>query len=122
MIPSWLYLNGPNLDFKPNLDRRSLNYMRAHKPGVAILPTVQNVSQGKWDGPGLAKLLANPDRREKLANDIVSFLAANKLQGVTIDFEDVPSIGASRSGNFPDAAVAAFCAAWLDHRAGGAVR
>ena len=82
---------------------------------------LQNVSQGKWDGPGLAKLLADPGRREKLANEIVSFLAANKLQGVTIDFEDVPA-GASRSGKFPDAAVAAFRAAWLDHRAGRAIR
>ena len=90
MIPSWLALNGPNLDFKINIDRRSINYMRAHKPGVAILPTVQNVTQGKWDGPGLAKLLADPDRREKLASDIVNVLAANKLQGVTIDFENVP--------------------------------
>jgi len=79
-----------NLDFKVNIDRRSINYMRARKPGVAILPTVQNITQGKWDGPGLAKLLANPDRREKLANDIVTVLAANKLQGVTIDFENIP--------------------------------
>ncbi|MGZ5921466.1 MAG: polysaccharide deacetylase family protein [Rhizomicrobium sp.] len=91
VIPSWLALDGPNLDLKANLDRRSLNYIRAHKPGVAILPTLQNVSQSKWNGPGLAKLLADPGRREKLANDIVSFLAANKLQGVTIDFEDVPA-------------------------------
>ena len=91
VIPSWLALNGPNLDFKVNIDRRSLNYMRAHKPGVAILPTLQNVTQGKWDGPGLAKLLANPDRREKLGTDIVNVLAANKLQGVTIDFENVPT-------------------------------
>ncbi len=90
VIPSWLGLTGPNLDFKINLDRRSLNYMRAHKPDVAILPTVQNITQGKWDGPGLTKLLADPDRREKLANDIVSVLAANKLQGITIDFEDIP--------------------------------
>jgi cellulose synthase/poly-beta-1,6-N-acetylglucosamine synthase-like glycosyltransferase/peptidoglycan/xylan/chitin deacetylase (PgdA/CDA1 family) len=89
VIPSWLALNGPNLDFKVNIDQRSINYMRAHKPGVAILPTVQNITQGKWDGPGLAKLLADPVRREKLANDIVKALAANKLQGVTIDFENV---------------------------------
>src|ERR1700749_1325370 len=68
VIPSWLYLNGPNLDFKVNIDRRSINYIRAHKPGVAILPSLQNVTQGKWDGPGLTKLLADPARREKLTN------------------------------------------------------
>ncbi|MBN9544021.1 MAG: glycosyltransferase [Alphaproteobacteria bacterium] len=89
VIPSWLYLDGPNLDFKTNIDSRSLNYMRAHKPGVAILPNLQNITQGNWDGPGLAKLLADPARREKLAQNIVKVLAANKLQGVSIDFENV---------------------------------
>ncbi|HEY4274994.1 MAG TPA: glycosyl hydrolase family 18 protein, partial [Rhizomicrobium sp.] len=89
VVPSWLYLDGPNLDFKINIDSRSLNYMRAHKPGVAILPNLQNITQGEWDGPGLAKLLADPARSEKLAQDIVKVLAANKLQGVAIDFENV---------------------------------
>ena len=95
VIPSWLALNGPDLTFKPTLDVRSLNYMRAHKPGVAILPVIQNASAGKWDGPGMAKLLADPVRAETLARQIVNFLAANKLQGVTIDFENVPK-GAHR--------------------------
>ncbi|MBN9554033.1 MAG: glycosyltransferase, partial [Alphaproteobacteria bacterium] len=90
VVPSWLALNGPNLDFKVNIDKRSINYMRAHKPGVAIIPTLQNITQGQWNGPGLQKLLADPARREKLAGDIVKVLAANKLQGVVIDFENVP--------------------------------
>ncbi len=80
VIPSWLYLNGPNLDSRPTSTAGRLNYMRAHKPGVAILPNLQNITQGKWDGAGLAKLLADPSRREMLAGDIVTVLAANKLQ------------------------------------------
>jgi cellulose synthase/poly-beta-1,6-N-acetylglucosamine synthase-like glycosyltransferase/peptidoglycan/xylan/chitin deacetylase (PgdA/CDA1 family) len=90
VVPSWLSLTGPDLTLKPNLDKRSLNYMRAHKPGVAILPMIQNASHGQWDGQGLARLLADPARSQKLAKQIVAFLAANKLQGVTIDFENVP--------------------------------
>ena len=90
VIPSWLTLTGPDLTFKPNLDRRSINYIRATKPGVAILPMIQNATNGAWDGAGLARLLANPRRTENLANQIVNFLAANKLQGITIDFENVP--------------------------------
>jgi peptidoglycan-N-acetylglucosamine deacetylase len=90
VVPSWLSLTGPDLAFKANLDKRSLNYMRAHKPGVAILPMIQNASGGNWDGQGLARLLADPVRSERLADQIVAFLAANKLQGVTIDFENVP--------------------------------
>ncbi len=90
VMPSWLALNGPNLNFKINLDRHSLNYMRANKPGVVILPVLTNVTDSKWDGPGLAKLLADPQRRRDLADKIVGFVAGQKLQGVTVDFEEVP--------------------------------
>ena len=90
VMPSWLSLTGPDLAFKITLDRRSLNYMRANKPGVAILPVLTNVTAEKWDGPGLAKLLADPARARALQKNIVDFVAAQKLQGVTIDFEDVP--------------------------------
>lgn len=100
VVPSWLSLTGPDLAFKVNLDRRSLNYMRAHKPEVAILPMIQNASGGRWDGAGLARLLADPVRSERLANQIVTFLAVNRLQGVTIDFENVPRSAYRNLGAF----------------------
>ncbi|HEX3756007.1 MAG TPA: glycosyltransferase [Rhizomicrobium sp.] len=90
VVPTWLTLDGPNLDFKISLDRKSLDYIRGHKPGIAILPLLQNVTASKWDGPGLAKLLSDPSRRTVLLGQIVDFLNANKLQGLTIDFEEVP--------------------------------
>ena len=40
--------------------------------------------------PGLARLLADRGRADKLLDQIIAFVAANKLQGVTIDFEEVP--------------------------------
>ena len=100
VMPSWLYLDGPDLRFKITLDRRSINYMRATKPGVAILPVLQNVTAGKWDGPGLAKLLADPARAQALLGNIVKFLAAEKLQGVTIDLEEVPPAAHKDLENF----------------------
>ncbi len=90
VIPSWITLTDPDLSFKPNLDQRSINYIRARKPGVAILPVIQNAINGQWNGPGLARLLADPKRSEHLADQIVNFIAANKLQGITVDFEEVP--------------------------------
>ena len=89
VIPSWLTLDGPDLNFKPNLDQRSLTYMRTRKPDVAILPMLQNASAGHWYGPELGRLLADPARRTALLNQLMDFLTANKLQGVTVDFEDV---------------------------------
>ncbi len=90
VIPSWMSLDGPQLQFQIRLDRRALDFIRAAKPSVAILPMIQNATLGKWDGEGLAKLLADRGRSDRLLEQIVQFIAANKLQGVTVDFEEVP--------------------------------
>ena len=90
VVPSWMEMNGADLEFSTRLDQRTLDYIRTNKPGVAILPMIQNFSGGNFDGPGLAKLLADRTRADKLLDQIIAFVAANKLQGVTIDFEEVP--------------------------------
>jgi len=63
VIPSWLSLVGPTMDLKTDLDGRVLKYIQATKPDIPILPMIQNAVDGKWDGAGLAKLLANPPAR-----------------------------------------------------------
>jgi cellulose synthase/poly-beta-1,6-N-acetylglucosamine synthase-like glycosyltransferase/peptidoglycan/xylan/chitin deacetylase (PgdA/CDA1 family) len=90
VVPVWSTLDGPELTFHSFIDRRGLDFIRANKPGVAILPIVQNATAGKWDGEGLARLLADPARSTQLLNQIVGFVAANKFQGISIDFENVP--------------------------------
>lgn len=90
VMPTWLNLQGPDLALNKAFDAKVDNYIRDNKPGVAILPTLQNASQGKWDGPGLARLLADPARRQALVEDVAGFIGDNKLQGVVVDFEDLP--------------------------------
>jgi len=90
VVPSWISLDGPDLQFKTRIDRRALDFIHATKPAVAILPMIQNATAGKWDGQGLARLLADRDRSDRLLDQIVRFIADNRLQGVTVDFEDVP--------------------------------
>jgi len=90
VVPIWVTLDGPDLKFRSWIDKRGLDFMRTDKPSVAILPAIQNVTAGKWDGPGLARLLADRARSDALLDQIVQFVAANKFQGVTIDFEEVP--------------------------------
>ncbi len=89
VIPTWLKLDGPDLSFKTNLDTPSLTYIRTRKPDVAILPLLQNISGGRWYGPELGKLVADPERRAALIDNLTRFIADNKLQGVTVDFEEV---------------------------------
>lgn len=90
VVPTWLNLQGPDLKLNQTFDQRVYNYIRDTKPGVAILPTLQNANLGKWDGPGLARLLADPARRQALIGDVAGYIAQHKMQGIVVDFEDLP--------------------------------
>ncbi|HVP86162.1 MAG TPA: glycosyltransferase [Rhizomicrobium sp.] len=90
VMPTWLSLNGPDLVLKDSYDKRVFNLIRRSKKTVAILPVIQNATLGKWDGPGLAKLLADRKRSDALVKQLVAFVDSHKLQGIVIDFEALP--------------------------------
>src|SRR5450755_3158549 len=46
VVPVWLTLDGPDLKLRTWLDQRALDFIRANKPGTAILPMIQNVTRG----------------------------------------------------------------------------
>ena len=91
VVPSWLSLEGPALELKADVDDRVLKLIQETKPDTPVLPMIQNAVEGKWDGAGLARLLADPTARAARIDEIVSFLETNKFQGLTIDFEEVPA-------------------------------
>jgi cellulose synthase/poly-beta-1,6-N-acetylglucosamine synthase-like glycosyltransferase/peptidoglycan/xylan/chitin deacetylase (PgdA/CDA1 family) len=91
VVPSWLSLSGPSLELKADIDDRALKLIQDTKPDIPVLPMIQNAVEGEWDGPGLARLLANPAAREARLNEIIAFLSKNKFQGLTVDFEEVPA-------------------------------
>jgi cellulose synthase/poly-beta-1,6-N-acetylglucosamine synthase-like glycosyltransferase/peptidoglycan/xylan/chitin deacetylase (PgdA/CDA1 family)/spore germination protein YaaH len=88
--PVWLYFGQPNFKLNMNFDTHMTAYVRATKPSAAILPTIQNASGGNWDGLGLASLLADAARRKALIGQITGYLVTHKLQGLVVDFEEVP--------------------------------
>jgi cellulose synthase/poly-beta-1,6-N-acetylglucosamine synthase-like glycosyltransferase/peptidoglycan/xylan/chitin deacetylase (PgdA/CDA1 family)/spore germination protein YaaH len=90
LMPTWLALQGPDLALKSTLDTGMLSEARAKNANLAILPVLQNAQNRNWNGAGLATLLADPARTAALIKQIVAFVGTNKLQGVTVDFEEVP--------------------------------
>ncbi|HEY8587403.1 MAG TPA: glycosyltransferase [Rhodanobacter sp.] len=90
VIPTWMHLDGTDMTLHANIDAKALALIRKEKPSVPILPLLQNAAHGRWDGPGLARMLADPASRRAHIAPIVEFLAAHHFQGVTIDFEEVP--------------------------------
>jgi cellulose synthase/poly-beta-1,6-N-acetylglucosamine synthase-like glycosyltransferase/peptidoglycan/xylan/chitin deacetylase (PgdA/CDA1 family) len=99
VMPTWLSLQGPDLKLKDGFDRRVYQLVR-RKPSVAILPVVQNATLGKWDGTGMATLLADSVRRAKLVSDLGAYIAAHKLQGIVVDFEFLPATAHEDLGIF----------------------
>jgi peptidoglycan-N-acetylglucosamine deacetylase len=90
VIPVWLNLQGPEMALHSEMNVLAQDAINQLRPGIPVLPMIQNSVEGSWDGPGLARLLADPARREARIRDIVTFLDANKFQGLTVDFETVP--------------------------------
>ncbi|MGB9164781.1 MAG: glycosyltransferase [Rhodomicrobium sp.] len=90
VVPSWLYLQGSSMDLKVTLDQKSLDLIRREKPGTSILAMIQNSSITKWDGPNLGRLMADPARRRERSNSVLAFIEEHKLQGIMIDFEQIP--------------------------------
>jgi cellulose synthase/poly-beta-1,6-N-acetylglucosamine synthase-like glycosyltransferase/peptidoglycan/xylan/chitin deacetylase (PgdA/CDA1 family) len=91
IIPGWLNVEGPGMQLKQDIDARALDYIRSTRPNVPVLPMIQNAVEGKWDGKGLAQVLADPTARSARIKDIVAFLDKYKFQGLTVDFEEVPA-------------------------------
>ena len=90
VIPTWMSISGPDMALHTSVDAKALNLIRTQKPSTPILPLLQNAVDGTWDGKGLARMLADPAQRQARIAQIVAFIAANRFQGVTIDFEEVP--------------------------------
>ncbi|HEY2069726.1 MAG TPA: polysaccharide deacetylase family protein [Rhizomicrobium sp.] len=109
VMPTWLSMTGPDMTLKDAYSQTVYGYIRRNKPSVAIVPTVQNASGGVFNGPGLAKLLADKTRRAALIAQLVQYTASHKLQGVTIDFEEIHGAAGYRDlGTFLKELTAAF--------------
>ena len=90
VLPAWLNLQGPEMALHSEMNTLAVEAINQIRPGIPVLPMIQNSVEGSWDGPGLARLLADPARREARMQEIIAFLETNKMQGLTVDFETVP--------------------------------
>ena len=90
VAPSWLTLQGTEMALTVDVDRKALDLVRRTKPDTALLPMLQNATNAQWDGPGLARFLGDSSRRHTRIDEIVKILTQYQLQGIVIDFEDLP--------------------------------
>lgn len=65
--------------------------MRAALTGTALVPTIKNYINGRFDGNAVATLLASPTTRETHVNAIANLVAQQAFDGIDIDYERVPT-------------------------------
>lgn len=86
LIPQWYSIDSDftlNEDRQPDVDQLA----KAHK--VAILPSVNNVNDGEWDGKLLHQLFASPNARSKVISELLDAVKKNGYDGINLDFEGV---------------------------------
>jgi cellulose synthase/poly-beta-1,6-N-acetylglucosamine synthase-like glycosyltransferase/peptidoglycan/xylan/chitin deacetylase (PgdA/CDA1 family)/spore germination protein YaaH len=97
VIPAWLHLEEPSgsnqspivSDMQNGVE--ALNFIRDTRPQITILPMAQNISNEKFDGALLGRLVADEAHRQQLINSLLSFVQTNKFGGICIDFEEPPT-------------------------------
>jgi len=67
---------------------RTIIRSRLHRPDVGMM--VQNITQGAWDGSGMAKLLAHPQQADALIGQTIDAVRRKKWQGAVFDIESLP--------------------------------
>ncbi|HNJ46997.1 MAG TPA: glycosyltransferase [Novosphingobium sp.] len=66
----------------------SLVHGRLHDPDRLLM--VQNLNNERWDGEGMARLLANRPAASRIADEIVASARAGGWNGVVMDIENMP--------------------------------
>ena len=90
VVAGWVSITGPDHHFTLFPDRRGRAVLdrAAHRP--TLLPMIQNIIDGEWDGKGMATLLADPAARKTTLDKVEAQLAADRADGAFFDFEDLP--------------------------------
>jgi peptidoglycan-N-acetylglucosamine deacetylase len=87
VLPEWFFLD-PNSDtLWTKIDTAALSIM--DKSGVKVLPLLTNNVGSVFRGDIVHRILDNPEKRDRLINDIIKYLELYKLDGINIDFEDL---------------------------------
>jgi cellulose synthase/poly-beta-1,6-N-acetylglucosamine synthase-like glycosyltransferase/peptidoglycan/xylan/chitin deacetylase (PgdA/CDA1 family)/spore germination protein YaaH len=68
----------------------ALNLIRLTRPQVQIIPMVQNLVNEKWQGDLLGRAVGDESHRQKLIQDLTTFVEGNKFAGICVDFEEPP--------------------------------
>lgn len=89
LSPGWLSVTGADHHWTEFPDPQGHAIINNAKQKPKILPMVQNVSNGEWDGKNAAILMRDSAARLQFLNNIEKFLVKNQADGAVFDFESL---------------------------------
>ncbi len=90
VLPVWVSIAGPDhhvVVFKDTIGRAVINGA-VRRP--LLMPTIQNVANGEFNGQDIAAFLADRRGRTAFLDRLVPWLQANGAAGACFDFEELP--------------------------------
>lgn len=90
LVPEWIRLRDGDDPLITDIEPRAIDLVHKDKPGIPILPLVQNYQDEKWNGGLLSRAVGDETARQKLIASLTKVVADNQFAGVTIDLEDAP--------------------------------
>lgn len=97
LVPEWLTLKNGNGDVDDQTDDQIVQIARDAK--LPILVEINNYRDG-WRAGDLHRMLASPEARANLIDNIYSNIVEHKFAGVNIDFEQLPAADKARLVQF----------------------
>lgn len=95
LIPEWLHLSGSEGETIRD-DRRREEHVRRWLKKTAsslkVLPLINNFNpkRGRWDGAGVAALVASDEAKRVLVGNLLAYVQDGDFAGVVIDFKAIP--------------------------------
>jgi peptidoglycan/xylan/chitin deacetylase (PgdA/CDA1 family)/spore germination protein YaaH/GT2 family glycosyltransferase len=90
VVPATFSISGPAHRLVHTPDQRFNALMAGAQRRPAILPMVQNIAGGVWDGKGAEALLRDIRGRRKMLAGLATTLDRQHAAGVVFDFENMP--------------------------------
>lgn len=90
VVPATVTLSGSGHALAIHDDPKFDRMIAAMPHPPKVLPMVQNFDGSQWDGAGTAALLRQPAARGKLIASLAQMVAAQRADGLVMDFESLP--------------------------------
>ncbi|MGH3836169.1 MAG: glycosyl hydrolase family 18 protein [Pseudonocardiaceae bacterium] len=92
-VSPWIYGIGDNAEIVAQVPERAAETAagmdQLRRSGIALVPTIANVTDGRWAYEPVANMLHDPAAMQRHVTDIVALVLREGYAGIDIDYEDL---------------------------------